>query len=136
MEMKDYFNSKDTFLHLIGGRYTQIEKGKATVEAEIKEEHITHFGRDHAHAGYLFTLAEAASAAAVLSFGYNAYAVDSSFTITDAVTYGKVIATAKTKDNHEEKDTKVRVRIESEDGRILAMASFVAVYTGETFDFI
>lgn len=129
--MLNYFAENDVFLRDMGASFTHIEPGKAVVELELKEKHMSLVGRRHAHAGVLYALAESASAAAFLAYGHNGYAVEGSITYMDAAESGRVIATAKCKDAYGDETAKIRVTVETEDGRILARANFISYYIGE-----
>lgn len=134
--MKDYFKNHDSFAADIGAELTRCEPGYAEMTLTLGERHMSHVGRDHAHAGVLFTLAECASAAAVLSGGRDSVAVQSSMTIIDAVTGGTLTASAKAKDPAEgESMGSCAVTITDETGRAIARARFTVVYSGKPFVF-
>ena len=95
---------------------------------------LSEAGRPHAHAGVLFSLAESASAASVLAYGYNCYALDSNITYIGTVTEGTVRAEAKCKDNHEAETGQIRVRIFDGQDNLIAKGVFTVAYTGEVFD--
>lgn len=133
MKLLDYFNENDRFVKECGGRFTVCEPGRAEVELLLEERHMSNVGRKHVHAGLLYTMAESASAAAVLAYGYNSYAVEGHITYMDAASEGKITAVAKAKDCHGEENGSCRVRILAEDGRIIAQANFVIFYDGSSF---
>ena len=131
--MLDYFQSHDPFAALCGAELTHCEPGIAEMRLTLQEKHMSRVGRTHVHAGVLYTLAESASAAAILPYGYNCYAVEGNITYLDAVSEGTVKAVAKGKDEHEKESGACRVRIFAEDGRMIAKATFTILYTGEAF---
>lgn len=132
--MKDYFNQHDCFANDIGAKVTRCGEGQAEMRLTLSERHMSHVGRDHAHAGVLFTLAECASAAAVLSQGRDSVAVQSNMTIIDAVTEGELVAAAKVKESSDQDYGSCAVTITAEDGRIIARARFTVVYSGNAFN--
>ena len=132
--MKDYFNKNDSFANDIGAVVICCGEGQAEMRLTLSERHMSHVGRDHAHAGVLFTLAECASAAAVLSQGRDSMAVQSNMTIIDAVTEGELTALAKVKESSDQGYGSCAVTITAEDGRMIACARFTVVYSGKAFD--
>ena len=131
--MKSYFQERDYFAANIGAELTVCEPGHAEMALRLEPRHMTDVGRPHVHAGVLYTLAESASAAAILPYGYNSYAVEGHITYMDAVSEGTVTAVAKGKDEHDKESGSCRVRLVAEDGRIIAKASFTILYTGDKF---
>ncbi|MBQ9031060.1 MAG: PaaI family thioesterase [Parasporobacterium sp.] len=133
--LKEYFDKNDVFNMENGLHMVSCEPGKAVFEVELTGKHMSLVGRPHAHAGVLFSLAESASAASVLAYGYNCYALDSNITYIGTVTGGTVRAEAKCKDNHESETGQVRVRIFDAQNNLIAKGVFTVAYTGEKFDF-
>ena len=133
-KMKQYFQKNDYFAKNCGAHLTVCEPGHAEMELELTEEHMSHVGRPHVHAGVIYTLAESVSAAAILPYGYNCYAVEGKITYVDAASEGTIIAVAKGKDQHEEPAGSCRVRVMTKDGRLIANARFSIFYTGEPFE--
>lgn len=131
--MQKYFEQNDVFTSWCGARLIRCAPGEAELQLTLEEKHLSHVGRTHVHAGVLYTLAESASAAAILSYGYNSYAVEGNITYFDAVSEGTITAVAKGKDEHEKGNGSCRVRLLAEDGRIIAKAVFTIFYTGEPF---
>lgn len=132
--MKDYFKNHDSFAAHIGAEFTRCEPGYAEMTLTLDERHMSHVGRDHAHAGVLFTLAECASAAAVLSLGRDSMAVQSSMTIIDAVTQGTLTAVAKVRAAAQEEETgSCAVTVTDDQCRAIAKARFTVFYTGKPF---
>ena len=129
----NYFQEKDYFAAACGARLTVCEPGHAEMVLTLERRHMTDVGRPHVHAGVLYTLAESASAAAILPYGYNCYAVEGHITYMDAVSEGTVTAVAKGKDEHDRESGSCRVRLLAEDGRVIAKASFTIFYTGDRF---
>lgn len=133
MTIPEYFAKNDVFTNECGAELTACEPGRAELKLTLEPRHMSYVGRPHVHAGVLYTLAESASAAAMLSYGWNSYAVDGSITYLDTAVEGTVTAVAKGKDSHGEQSGQCKVRITAEDGRILAQAKFSIFYTGEPF---
>ena len=133
--LKDYFNQNDIFNVENGIHMVSCEPGKAVFEVDLTEKHMSLVGRPHAHAGVLFSLAESASAASVLAYGFNCYAVDSNITYIGTATEGTVRAEAKCKDGHEADTGQVRVRIFDAKDNMIAKGVFIVAYTGEVVDF-
>ena len=133
MTLKEYFDKNDVFTMYSGAVLTDCEPGRAEFRLRIEPRHLSLVGRPHVHAGVLYTLAESASAAAMLGYGWNSYAVEGTISYLDAAEGGAVTATAKGKDAHEAGQWQCRVRITSEDGRLIAQAKFTIFYTGEPF---
>ena len=131
--MLEYFRKNDYFAAACGAELTVCEPGHAEMTLLLEQRHKTDVGRPHVHAGVLYTLAESASAAAILPFGYNCYAVEGHITYMDAVSEGLVTAVAKGKDEHDKESGSCRVRLLAEDGRVIAKATFTIFYTGEAF---
>ena len=131
--MLNYFQKNDYFAAACGAQLTVCEPGHAEMILPLEPRHRTDVGRPHVHAGVLYTLAESASAAAILPYGYNCYAVEGHITYMDAVSEGTVTAVAKGKDEHEKESGSCRVRLMAEDGRIIAKAVFTIFYTGDRF---
>ena len=96
--MLNYFQKNDYFAAACGAQLTVCEPGHAEMILPLEPRHRTDVGRPHVHAGVLYTLAESASAAAILPYGYNCYAVEGHITYMDAVSEGTVTAVAKGKD--------------------------------------
>jgi len=132
--LKEYFEKNDIFNIENGIHMVTCEPGKAVFEVELTDKHMSLVGRVHAHAGVLYSLAESASAASVLAYGYNCYAVDSSMTYIGTAAEGTVRAEAKCKDNHESETGQVRVRIFDKQDNMIAKGVFTVAYTGEFFD--
>ena len=101
----------------------------------LEEKHLNYIGRPHVHAGVLYTLAESASAAAILPFGWDCCAVEGVITYVDTASEGVVTAVAKGKDEHDRETGSCRVRLLNENGDIIAKAKFTIVYSGERFEF-
>ena len=131
--MLEYFRSHDRFASDCGARLTRCKPGEAEMQLTLEEKHMSYVGRPHIHAGVLYTLAESVSAAAILPYGYNCYAVEGNITYLDAVSEGIVTASAKGKDEHDKESGSCRVRIFAGDGRLIAKATFTIFYTGEPF---
>ena len=131
--MLNYFKENDYFAAACGAELTVCEPGHAEMVLKLERRHMTDVGRSHVHAGVLYTLAESASAAAILPYGYNCYAVEGHITYMDAVSEGTVTAVAKGKDEHDKESGSCWVRLLAEDGRIIAKASFTIFYTGDRF---
>lgn len=132
--LKEYFDKNDVFNVENGMQMVFCEPGKAVFEVELTDRHMSLVGRPHAHAGVLFSLAESASAASVLAYGYNCYAVDSNMTYIGTAVKGRVRAEAKCKDCHEQETGQVRVRLFDEEDNMIAKGVFTVAYTGELFD--
>ena len=131
--MLDYFKKNDLFSANIGAELVSCEPGSAEVRLKLKKKHLNTIGRPHAHAGVLYTLAESASAAAILPYGWDCCAVEGKVTYVDSVAEGVVTAVAKGKDEHDQESGSCRVRLYAEDGRIIAKAVFTILYTGDPF---
>lgn len=131
MLLKEYFDTHDVFNMENGMHMTECEPGKAAFEVYLEEKHMSHVGRTHAHAGVLYSLAESAGAAAVLSYGYECYGMEGNITYLGTVSSGTVRAVAKCKDNHDSESVQIRVRIYDDQENLIAKANFVSVYTGE-----
>ena len=134
MILKEYYDTNDIFNIENGMHMVSCEPGKAVFEVELTQKHLSLVGRPHAHAGVLYSLAESASGAAVLSYGYNCYAVEGNISYFGAVTEGMIRAEAKCKDNHESETGQIRVRIFDSADNLIAKGTFVVAYTGETFE--
>ena len=93
--MLNYFREKDAFTNHLGAELTVCEPGHAEMTLALEGRHMTDVGRPHVHAGVLYTLAESVSAAAILPYGYNCYAVEGHITYLDAVSSGTVTAVAR-----------------------------------------
>ena len=133
MTLKEYFDERDVFLKDCGAELTRCEPGLAEIRLKTEPKHLSLVGRPHIHAGVLYTLAESASAAAMLGYGWNSYAVDGTITYLDAAAEGEIIVTAKGKDAHDQQSGQCKVRVTTADGKILAQAKFTVFYTGDTF---
>ena len=132
--LKDYYNTNDVFNMENGMHIVSCEPGKAVFEVELTPKHLSLVGRPHAHAGVLYSLAESASGAAVLSYGYNCFAVEGNISYIGAVTEGESRAEAKCKDNHEAETGEIRVRIFDSSDNLIAKGTFIVAYTGEKFE--
>ena len=64
--MLNYFRENDYFAASCGACLTVCEPGHAEMVLRLEPRHMTDVGRPHVHAGVLYTLAESASAAAIL----------------------------------------------------------------------
>ena len=131
--MLEYFQKNDYFAAACGAELKVCEPGRAEMVLNLEQRHMTNVGRPHVHAGVLYTLAESASAAAILPYGYNCYAVEGRITYMDAVSEGSVTAVATGKDEHEKESGSCRVRLYADDGRVIAKAVFTIFFTGERF---
>ena len=133
MELLDYFNTRDAFIRSVGAVMTRCEPGLAVLELDLEPRHMSDVGFHHAHAGLLYALAQSASAAAFLAYGYDGFSVEGTIQFFDTATEGHLTVTAKSKDTHDQETGKVRVTITAEDGRIIARVNFVSCYTGKPF---
>lgn len=133
MDLQTYIQEKDHFLKNCGAVLSLCEPGRAEVCLELEPWHRTDVGRPHAHAGLLYSLAETASAAAVLAYGWNGYAVEGNITYFDAVKEGQLRAVARAKDLHGAENGSCRVSIYGPGDQLIAKASFSILYTGEPF---
>ena len=134
MDLKEYFDKNDVFNYENGLRLTEVSPGYAVYEVELTEKHLSHVGRTHAHPGVLYSLAESATAAAVIAYGYEGYAVVGEITYTGFVTGGKLRAVAKCKDLHEQETGDVRVRVYDEEDNVIAKVKVTTYYTGKPFE--
>ena len=132
-KIKQYFESHDYFANDLGAVLTECRPGHAEMELTLKRRHISGVGKNHVHAGVIYSLAESASAAAILPFGYDCVAVEGKITYVDAVSEGTLIAAAEANDGHENGNSSCRVRIMTKDSRLIANAKFGIFYTGEPF---
>jgi uncharacterized protein (TIGR00369 family) len=133
MDLKEYFDKNDVFNFENGLRLKEVSPGYAVFEVELTEKHLSHVGRTHAHPAVLYSLAETASAAAVLSYGYDCYGVVGEITYTGFAESGTLRAEAKCKDLHEQETVDIRVRIYDEMDNMIAKAKFTSAYTGKPF---
>ena len=133
MTLTEYFRKNDVFTNDCGAQITECEPGRAVLTLRTEERHLSRVGRPHIHAGVLYTLAESASAAAMLSYGWNSYAVEGTISYLGAAEGGTITAVAKGRDTHEGETGQCRVRITAEDGSVIAQAKFMLYYTGEPF---
>ena len=133
--MLDFFKKNDLFSGFCGAELVSCEPGHAEMRLKLEDKHLNYIGRPHVHAGVLYTLAESASAAAILPYGWDCCAVEGNITYFDSVSEGVVTAVAKGKDEHDKESGACRVRLLAEDGRILAKAVFTIVYSGAPFSF-
>ena len=131
--MLDFFKENDVFSNTLGAELVSCEPGHAEMRLKLRKKHMNYIGRPHVHAGVLYTLAESASAAAILPFGWDCCAVEGKVTYVDSVATGVVTAIAKGKDEHDQESGSCRVRLYAEDGRIIAKAVFTILYTGAPF---
>ena len=131
--MLEDFKKNDLFSAGIGAELVSCEPGHAEMRLKLRKKHMNYIGRPHAHAGVLYTLAESASAAAILPFGWDCCAVEGKVTYVDSVAEGVVTAIATGKDMHDQESGSCRVRLYAEDGRIIAKAVFTILYTGDPF---
>ena len=132
--MLEYMKANDHFARELGAEWLTCEPGRAELRLELAPRHMTDVGRPHLHAGVLYTLAESASAGAILPYGWNCYAVEGRITYLDAVAEGAVTAVARGKDAHDQPSGSCKVRVTADDGRVIAQAVFTIFYTGEPFD--
>ena len=133
MDLKEYFDKNDVFNVENGLRLKEVSPGYAMFEVELTEKHLSHVGRTHAHPAVLYSLAETAGAAAVLSYGYDSYGVVGEITYTGFAESGTLRAEAKCKDLHEQETVDIRVRIYDEMDNMIAKAKFTSAYTGKPF---
>ena len=133
MDLKEYFDKNDVFNVENGLRLKEVSPGYAVFEVELTEKHLSHVGRTHAHPAVLYSLAETAGAAAVLSYGYDSYGVVGEITYTGFAESGTLRAEAKCKDLHEQETVDIRVRIYDEMDNMIAKAKFTSAYTGKPF---
>ena len=133
MDLKEYFDKNDVFNVENGLRLKEVSPGYAVFEVELTEKHLSHVGRTHAHPAVLYSLAETAGAAAVLSYGYDSYGVVGEITYTGFASSGTLRAEAKCKDLHEQETVDIRVRIYDEMDNMIAKAKFTSAYTGKPF---
>ena len=132
--MLDYFKANDLFSANIGAELVSSEPGHAEMRLKLRKKHLNYIGRPHVHAGVLYTLAESASAAAILPYGWDCCAVEGVITYVDTVAEGVVTAVAKGKDEHEKESGSCRVRLLNDNGDNIAKARFTILYTGERFE--
>lgn len=133
MDLKEYFDKNDVFNFENGLRLKEVSPGYAVFEVELTEKHLSHVGRTHAHPAVLYSLAETAGAAAVLSYGYDSYGVVGEITYTGFAESGTLRAEAKCKDLHEQETVDIRVRIYDDVDNMIAKAKFTSAYTGKPF---
>lgn len=134
MDLKEYFDKNDVFNYENGIRLKEVSPGFAVYEVELTEKHLSHVGRTHAHPAVLYSLAETAGAAAVLSYGYDGYGVVGEITYIGFATSGKIRAEAKCKDLHDQETVDIRVRVYDEADNMIAKARFTTAYTGQPFE--
>ncbi len=133
--MLEFFKENDVFSKTLGAELVSSEPGHAEMRLKLRKKHMNYIGKPHVHAGVLYTLAESASAAAILPYGWDCCAVEGKVTYVDSVAAGVVTAVAKGKDEHDKESGSCRVRVYADDGRIIAKAVFTILYTGERFAF-
>jgi uncharacterized protein (TIGR00369 family) len=133
--MIEFFKENDRFSKYCGAELVSCEPGHAEIRLKLTKKHLNFIGRPHVHAGVLYTLAESASAAAILPYGWDCCAVEGVITYVDSVDKGVVTAVAKGKDEHDRESGSCRVRLFNEKGDIIAKAKFTILYTGERFAF-
>ncbi len=133
--MLDFFKNNDLFSANIGAELVSSEPGHAEMRLKLRKKHLNYIGRPHVHAGVLYTLAESASAAAILPYGWDCCAVEGVITYVDSVDKGVVTAVAKGKDEHDKESGSCRVRLLNENGDVIAKAKFTILYTGKRFAF-
>ena len=131
--MKKLFKENDYFGNYCGISLVKCENGFAEMHVTLDEHHMSKIGRLHAHAGLLYTISESASAAAILSYGYDAMASDGKITYLGAVTKGKLKVIAKAKDLHESEYGSCKVTVYNEEELPIAKCVFTIYYTGEKF---
>ena len=132
--MLKFFKENDLFSANLGAELVSCEPGHAEMRLKLKKKHLNNIGRPHVHAGVLYTLAESASAAAILPYGWDCCAVEGVITYVDSVDRGVVTAVAKGKDEHDKESGSCRVRLLNENGDIIAKAKFTILYTGKPFE--
>lgn len=132
--LKTYYEENDIFNMENGMRMVSGEPGRAVFEVELTEKHLSLVGRPHVHAGVLYSLAESASGAAALAYGYNCCAVEGKIDYIGTATEGIIRAEAKCKDTHESETGQVRVRIFDANENLIAKAHFIIAYTGDRFE--
>jgi len=132
--MLEFFKENDVFSNTLGAELVSCEPGHAEMRLKLRKKHMNYIGRPHVHAGVLYTLAESASAAAILPFGWDCCAVEGVITYVDSVDRGVVTAVAKGKDEHDKESGSCRVRLLNENGDIIAKAKFTILYTGKPFE--
>jgi acyl-CoA thioesterase len=91
--IKRFFKEKDAFSNLLGIRLTEVGEGFARAELDVEARHMNPFGI--AHAGAVFTLADAAFGAAVNSLGRLSLAVNINASFVKAGRPGRLVAEAR-----------------------------------------
>lgn len=132
--LKDFYDNNDVFnvangMHMVSG-----EPGKAVFEVELTEKHLSLVGRKHVHPGVIYSLAESASGAAALAYGYNCFAVEGRIEYLGTATEGIIRAEAKCKDEHDQETGQVRVRVYDSNNNLIARCYFVIIYDGKKFE--
>ncbi len=133
--MLDFFKENDVFSKTLGAELVSSEPGHAEMRLKLRKKHMNYIGKPHVHAGVLYTLAESASAAAILPYGWDCCAVEGKVTYVDSVAEGVVTAVAKGKDEHDRESGSCRVRLLNENGDVIAKAKLTILYTGKRFAF-
>ncbi len=90
--VKEFFDTRDRFAKFVGIEIVEVNKGRAKVKLEIREEHLN--GVNIIHGGVLFSLADYAFAIASNSHGNVAVAINSTISFIKAVDRGTIFAEA------------------------------------------
>jgi acyl-CoA thioesterase len=92
MEVKEFLE-KDKFATLLGIELLEVSNGSAKAKLDMKEKHRN--AMNTLHGGALFSLADFTLAAAAISYGTTAVAVQVSISFLKATTNGTLYAEAK-----------------------------------------
>ncbi|WP_054970775.1 hydroxyphenylacetyl-CoA thioesterase PaaI [Alicyclobacillus ferrooxydans] len=121
----------DPFSQLLGMRLVDLKPGIGTVEMTVGPEHMNPHGTPHG--GAIFSLADSALAVASNSRGLEAVALDVSITYCRPALNGSVLRATASELNVTRRTGLFDIRVEREDGKLVASARGTVFYTGNPF---
>lgn len=121
----------DPFSQLLGMRLVALDAGVATVEMSVSPKLMNPHGTPHG--GAIFSLADSALALASNSRGLEAVALDVSITYCRPAAEGSVLYATATEMNLTKKTGLYDIRVEREDGKLVASARGTVFFTGRPF---
>lgn len=121
----------DPFSQLLGIRLVDLKPGIGTVELTVGQQHMNPHGTPHG--GAIFSLADSALALASNSKGLEAVALDVSITYCRPAPNGSVLRATASELNVTRRTGLFDIRVEREDGKLVASARGTVFYTGNPF---
>jgi len=131
-KLLEYRNTHNPFAQQIGLVVEEISTGyaKGTKTVLPQDENPSHT----AHGGIYFTIADAISAAAMASYGYEGVTLNASFNFMRAAKSGDVLTAEAIEVKHGKTICVFDTRVTDQNGRLLSTGTFTYMNTGSVIE--